>query len=397
MPIRRGMASFFQGVGAIRGAGPAQREGGGRPRADVRLDWSRLGGRCLVAVLAILAIVQLYRQARGQEYGYDFHGGTWSAGRAWLEGRSPFGVPRPAWLLAHSNSFITPPTLAVLGALFSLLPFAAAIVTFNAVCVIALVAALRLLGVRSVGGALVALCSFPFVASLCLGQPDGLFVLGAAIAWRERGTWRGALAGALIIAAKLLAWPLIVWLLVTRRYRQAALMTGMTVAILLICWAPIGFAGLGSYPRLLSADARAFGTNTHSVLTALVRSGAAVPVSNVLTVVIAVAVAALIVVISRRTDLGWFTAALALGILVSPVLWQHYLLLFFVPLAATGRLRDPLTCVLTLALWLSPSETPASLTQAWLIPVLAIAIAIRIAVLSRDEPLSGASQTITRP
>ncbi len=54
-------------------------------------------------------------------------------------------------------------------------------------------------------------------------------------------------------------------------------------------------------------------------------------------------------------------------------------------LAATGRYRDPLIWLLALALWLSPAETPATLSQAWLIPALACAIALRTAAHASER------------
>jgi Glycosyltransferase family 87 len=80
---------------------------------------------------------------------------------------------------------------------------------------------------------LLALCSFPFITSLALGQPDGLLAWPAAAAWRSRDdSWRGAAAVGLLIAAKLLAWPLIVWLLATRRFRQAGVAGGSAAVFL---------------------------------------------------------------------------------------------------------------------------------------------------------------------
>ena len=269
----------------------------------------------------------------------------------------------------------------MLGAPFSLLPYAVAIVAFNLICVTGLAAALWLLGVRRLDVYLVTIGSFPTVASLCLGQPDGLFGLGAALAWRYRGNWRGSLAAAMIISAKLLAWPLVVWLLVTRRYAQALLTGAISAAILMASWALIGFQGLVAYPRLLAADTQVFGTRAHSILTALWRTGVPLHAATVLTVVLAVALAAVVALAGRWSDLGLFTAALTLGIFASPVIWQHYFMLLFVALAATQRARDPLVWVLLALLWLSPTESPGTLAQAWEIPMLGAALAVRIAIL----------------
>jgi alpha-1,2-mannosyltransferase len=355
------------------------------------VDWRRLAGRCTVAAVLILALVQLCLQARGRQYGIDFRGGTWAAGRALLDGRSPFPtVIDPAYLRAHPNSFITPPVLALLGAPFAVLPFGVAIVSFNLLCLAGLLLALRVLDVRDRGFALIVLGSFPFVASLALGQPDALFALGAAAAWRWRGSDRGAVATGVIIAAKLLAWPLVVWLLVTRRFRHAAVAAGAATALLLATWSTIGFDDLGSYPQLLAADARAFGGASHSFLTALARSGVPWSAASTIGVSLAVTVAAAVVLASRGSDLGWFTGALTLGILSSPIVWQHYFLLLFVAMAATRRVRDPIAWACAVALWLSPAETPATVAQAWLIPLLASTIALRIATLSRVTERCGA-------
>ena len=121
-----------------------------------------------------------------------------------------------------------------------------------------------------------ALCSFPFVSSLALGQPDGLLALLAAVAWRDRDRSRGAVAAGVLIAAKLLAWPLVLWLLVTRRVRSAAVCVASCGGHAGLSWALLGFQGLTAYPRLLAADAHAFEGRAHSFFTLLARSGVGV-------------------------------------------------------------------------------------------------------------------------
>jgi len=356
-------------------------------RARGEIDAARLARRAVLTAGLVAALVQLWLQLRGGQYGYDFRGGIWTAGRAVLDGRSPFPRADAAWLLIHPNGFINPPPLALLGALLAPLPFAAATAVFNLLCLAGLVAALRIVGVCGTG-VLLALCCFPFVSSLALGQPDGLLALGAALAWRRRGTAGGALAVGALIAAKLLAWPLVLWLLATRRLREAAIAAAGAVAITLGSWAFLGFRGLAGYPRLLSADAHAFQTRAHSFVTALARTGMAVGPATVLAVMLALVAAAAVLVLSRGSDLGTFTAALTLGVFASPIVWQHYFVVLLVALAATRRVRDPLCWALLLGLWVSPAETPATLAQAWLVPLLAVGLALRIGVLARavSEP-----------
>jgi hypothetical protein len=67
------------------------------------------------------------------------------------------------------------------------------------------------------------------------------------------------------------------------------------------------------------------------------------------------------------------------------VLWQHYLVLVFVCLAALPRLRDPVSWLLLAAPWPWPAETPATESQAWLAPLKAAAVVIRAVSADRRE------------
>jgi glycosyl transferase family 87 len=345
------------------------------------INWRRLARRSFIAGTFVLAAVQLAYSASGNEYGLDFLGGTWHAGKAVLKGLNPYPQPEWGWPLLHASSgFMTPPPLALVGVPFSLLPFWAAVLSFNLVCAGAAIIALRVLDVSDRRVWLLALCSFPFVSSLALGQPDGLFVLAAACAWRWRDDrWWGGVAAGALIAAKLLAWPLVIWLLVTRRTRQAAVLVGSTLTLALGSWAVIGFRGLGAYLQLLRDDARTYEYRSHSLVSGFMHLGTAI--------------AAAVVLVARASDGGWFTAALLLGILTSPIVWDHYLVALIVCLAAIRRSRDALSWVLIVMLWMCPVENPANLWQAWIVPLIAGAVALRIGHLSR----TGAQDQVPKP
>ena len=87
---------------------------------------------------------------------------------------------------------------------------------------LALMGALWLVGLRQGRCYLLCLASYPVVDSLIVGQLSGLIALSVAVAWRfrERAVVAGV-AAAVAIVLKLLAWPLLVWLLVTRRFKAA--------------------------------------------------------------------------------------------------------------------------------------------------------------------------------
>ena len=362
------------------------------------INWPRFARRALLASLAAVAVTTVVRNALGGGYGVDFHG-IWRAGHDLLAGQSPYLAPHWRTLLVASNAFIPPPPLAVLAAPFSVLPFAGAVAVWNLLCVGAFAGALRLVGVRDLRVYVVALCSFPLVASVGLGQPDGLFALGAAVAWRYRDRGRGALAVGALIAAKLLAWPLLLWLVLTRRARCSLIAMASALGLLAASWALIGFQGLLDYPRLLAADAHAFETRSHSVVAMMMRFGASAPVAGLLAIGCAVVVALAVIRLSRRSDLGFFTAALTAGLLLSPVLWSHYLVLLLVPLAIRRPRLDG-AWLLTAVFWLSPVE-PARGWQIVLVLLAAGAIALSPASRSASRlwrrPVSGvrAARAIT--
>ena len=343
-----------------------------------QLDWRRLVRRALLLGPATLALVGMYAAARGGHYGSDFRGGTWTAAHAVLAGRSPYVRPDVATLLAHSHAFVTPPPLALVAAPLALLPFPLAAVIWSAACAAGLVGGLYLLGVRDRRLYLVAFCSFPFVSSLLWGHPDGLLALGAALAWRYRDSRRGAIAVAALIATKLLAWPLLAWLLVTRRVRSFRLALGSTVALLALSWASIGFKGLAAYPRLLAADARAWQERSYSVVSAFMRAGAPELVARGLAIAVAGAIAFAVVRAARGSDRGWFVAALAFGLLSSPLVELSYLTILFVPLAIWRPRLDRLW-LLPAALWLSPPGVLPQNVQIALVLAILSAVAIRSA------------------
>jgi hypothetical protein len=355
----------------------ARRVRPGNAHSVASVDWRRLGSRVVVGSLLAIAwvVVCLFIASRGGQWGIDFRGGIWPAGRAVLAGRTPFPAPDAAHLLRQGNAFVTPPLLAVIAVPFSLLPLAIAVPLWNAVCIAALVGALRIVGVRDWRLYCVAVAGFPFVSSLVLGQPDGLFALAAAIAWRWRDSPRGGLAVGVLIAAKLLAWPLMLWLLLTRRVRALAVALASTVLLLGASWAVIGFKGLATYPRLLAADARAFEARSHSILGAVVRAGVASKPAWAIALAVAAAVAIFAVRSAPARDHGWFAAALGFGLLTSPLLWSHYLVLLLVPMAIGRRGPDRLWA-LYLCLWLSPFEVPPNLPQAWLVLGAIVALAM---------------------
>ncbi len=311
--------------------------------------------------VAIAAATTLYHNAIGHVYGTDFRG-IWRAAQMIASGHDPYPPARVKLLGRLANPYVLPPLVGLLVIPLGKLPFAAAIVIWNLIAVAGLGAALRLLGVRDARVYVLALCSFPFVSSLVLGQPDGVFALLAALAWRHRGSWVGGLAVGVLVAAKLLMWPLIVWLLLCRRLSAAATAVVSAAVITVGTWAIIGFDGFTGYPALLSADSRGFETDSHSVAALAIRLGTTRSAAFALGLVCAAVAVAGLLLIGRERELSGFLAAIVAGLLVSPLMWSHYLVVLFVPLAVVKR-RASLAWLLVAGFWVSPSEPPASVWQ----------------------------------
>ena len=167
-----------------------------------------------------------------------------------LAGRNPF--PDSPALTGDAN-YVYPPLLAIVATPLAVLPVASAVLIWSLLSAGAIAAALWLLGVRDWRVYGLSLLLAGTRDSIAAGTVGPLLVLGAAIAWRYRDR-RPALAGAgagLAIALKLFVWPLLLWLVVTRRAHTALLGVIIGGGAALASWAVIGFDGLTDYPNLL--------------------------------------------------------------------------------------------------------------------------------------------------
>lgn len=274
----------------------------------------------------------------------------WRSGRDVLHGRSPYPAALHAFPTRPGRTtfapFVYPPITAVLMAPLSLLPFHVASVVFLLIGALAVVLALRLLGVADWRCYGAALASAPVFAGAGLGAISALLLLGVAATWRyrDRAVAAGA-AVAYVATAKLFLWPVWLWLVRTRRYRAAAVAAGASVAAVTASWAAIGFAGLREYPSLLSHLTRLVGPESYSPYAL----GRALGLGDRPAALAAYALGAVALAAAAghlSDDGGLLVAALAVSLVVTPILWPHYLVLVFVPIALARRDFSPV--------WLAP-------------------------------------------
>jgi alpha-1,2-mannosyltransferase len=312
-----------------------------------------------------------------QDYGI-FRG----AASAVLHGRSPFVAPT-AHALAGFDKFVYPPATALFFSPLTVLPLEVARMLMLVACVACVLGGLRLLDVSDWRCYGVAVMSAPVVNSLALGALTSFLFVGAAAAWRYRDRpaavgWAAGLTAAL----KIFLWPLGIWLLVTRRVRSTVVFAVAVTVVLLAGWAVIGFAGLRSYPRLLHVLTTLEAHTSYSPVALLQLSGAAataLSVALVATVVVAVALASR----GANGDRRAFAVAVLGALVATPVLWMHYFVLLYVPMALY-RPRLSAVWFVPLVLWLTPTTHSHGTT--WRI-ALALAAMTAVAIGTVGERL----------
>ena len=195
-----------------------------------------------------------------------------------------------------------------------------------------------IVGVRDWRCLVLALTSPVVLQGLYWGNLTLALLLPLALAWRyrERTTIVGVAVGS-AVAAKLIAWPLVVWLLVTKRYRAASWAAASAVVLVVGSWAVVGFDGMLDYPALLRETQDVYATRSDSIAGVLGGLGASVTLAVACCWLAGLALVALAVWVAPREDgdRKAFALLVAAAIVASPIAWPNYAALLFVPIAVT--------------------------------------------------------------
>jgi hypothetical protein len=324
-------------------------------------------GICLLPYLPLAAQLAVRRRYIADGWFFDGHW-LWVGWQRVVHGENPY------------HDFLYPAPAAVLPAALGFLGYRAAMIGWSLVLVAAIVLALRALEVRDWRCYAVALMSMPALSSIHVGTPTPLLLLAAACAWRYRNRpWAVSAAVAFGIGFKILLWPLLVWLVVTR-FRTSLKAVFATAMLVLGCWAAIGFAGVTGYGHRLTGTEEIDQFKGFSVIALVHRLGLALSGAHAVAMIVALACIAVIVVVGRggRTtaDRDAYIAALAASLLASPVVWGHYVLIAYAALA----LAIPsfgIEWLLPLAFWAVPyQENQGSATRIVLVLVIFVALLV---------------------
>jgi hypothetical protein len=325
-----------------------------------------------------------------QDFGY-FR----TAALAVVHGRSPYVTPSAA-AFAHFDKFVYPPIAALLFAPFAALPQELARALMFAAGLAAIIGALRVLRVEDWRCYGIAVVSAPAINTLALGALTSLLLLGAALAWRYRDhAIVAAVATALTAVLKLFLWPLGVWLLVTRRWRASLICAGTVLVLLLGGWAVIDFAGLRSYPTTLHLLEQVESSASYSVVALLGVSGSAQTATTValsLLAIVAVAFAARGADGDRRA----VAVAVVTSLVTTPLVWLHYLLLLFLPIAVYRPRLSGLWFV-PMLLWATPATHSHGATWRIALAVAVVAVVAVRTVGSSLKPALNRAGAVPRP
>jgi alpha-1,2-mannosyltransferase len=340
----------------------------------------------IFGVLPLLYVISMYRSNFTDAGGFfDLHV-FWRAGRDVLAGHSPYPSAHEI-ALGRENSFVYPAPMALLFAPLGLVSFQLAAALFTSILFAAIAGSLWLLDVRDWRCYGAALLPMTTMTAISTGTVGPLLLLGSAALWRfrDRRPVAAALACAVVVA-KLLMWPLLIWLAATRRSRTAvtALVAGVLVSV--TAWVALAFAGFTTYPSTLSTLSRVEGGRSYSLYALFLSAGASPTSARLALLVIAAALVTGIIVLARRPegDERSFCLALAAALLLSPIVWAHYLILLIIPIALARPRLSPLWLA-PLAFWLATYTAHNHGSTSRIILALAITLAIFVRCDMRDE------------
>jgi hypothetical protein len=275
------------------------------------------------------------------------------AGSAVAHGRALYPhVGTPA--VYSGASFVYPYLAAWPFAPLSSLSSDAASTVFFVLCAVAVIAVTLAVSDRDWWSATLVLCTSFTITGLQLGSLSPLLFVGVVLLWhlRDRPVAFGLVA-APVVASKLFLAPVLLWPLATRRYRTFGWATGATLAVLAAGFV-LGPIGPGTYARLLSALSAHESRSGFGLVGALRNH---VGLGATLAQLIAVAVAGGLFAgawwryrRSGLSDRALFSVAILASLVLTPVLWSHYLVLLPAALLVLGAPRRWLL-VLAVASW----------------------------------------------
>jgi hypothetical protein len=305
-----------------------------------------------LSVAGFAAILIVITVMNHPAFAWDFRA-FYDGGRQYLHMHSPYVAGSLAQLTTQQN-FVYPLPFAALLAPLGLVPYVVAATLFIVAGAALLVLAIWLLGVRDWRVYAAVAIAMPTATAIGLGTITPLLTFLLALLWRYRDRPKvAAPVLALLILAKVFLWPVGLWLLFTRRSRTVGVaLIGSLVAVLLSAL-PLGFGVLAHYPSLLRSISALEGPTSFSLSSLVTALGGSSHLGLAATIAMGLLlVLAMFRIAQRRDDQRVFRLSIVTALALSPIVWNHYLVLLYVPLALTR-----------------PRFSPAWLAGAWVLGV----------------------------
>ena len=305
-------------------------------------DRPRLRDRRLLAGLVLAVVGGLWLAAAfaffpaGEGWGYDYRAYADAAERLGQTGTlyQPETLDGP-YRPGPYGLYMYAPPLGVAVAPLASLGLDAAVNLWFLLHVVALAAAAALLPVQTrvrlaIFG--VAALSLAVARDFALGNVSTLLLLPLAAAWRWLDRPAGSIAQALAISVRPMLGVLLVWQLLRRQWRAVAWTIGAGLVLIALTLPFVGISGYLDYLSVMrnlgGVTGVEFNYDLSSVALELGLDESLGPLA--LLAGYALAIGAIALSLRRDRELGFVVTATA-SLLLSPLLWDHYLAMLVLP------------------------------------------------------------------
>jgi alpha-1,2-mannosyltransferase len=357
----------------------ASPESTSEPRVSpARLTW--FASIVFCGVLPAIALVALFvATVQDDTVAIDFRQ-FYVAGEAIAHGESPYSESDPAlW----GGPYPYPPLPAQLVMPLIVLPFQVAGLIVMAILVLVALAVLFVVGVHDWRCYGLVLLWPPVISAIQTGNVTLWLALALALAWRFRDRLLASSTSlGVTLAVKFFLWPVLVWMVATRRYAAAVVASVVGAGLLLGSWAAIGFDGMRAYPDLVQRLEDTVGEDSYTAYIVGLDVGLSSTAARSLWLALGLGLLALVVLLGRRgEERAAFILAIATALSLTPIVWLHYFALLVV-VVALAQPRLGIVWFVPFGMVLTPGSghpTPFETSVTLVVAAVTIALAVRAA------------------
>ncbi len=308
-------------------------------------------------------------------------------------GHSPYPTPGQG-VISKGHAFVYPITTLIYFLPYSFLPFKVALALWRASELLFLLGGVVLLKGRIgvAASALIVLSSFALTA-FQVASIEPLLLLLLAVAWRFRdNTVASASTLALAISAKLFLLPLLLWLVLTRKYKALALTAAMLLGLIV---PTVGFVpSVHRYYQILQLLSRHESANGLSIVSTLYLALHSFTAAFWITAALAVTFAGIVTFLYCSkiiTETQLFCSIIIWSLLESPITWSHYYLLAIVPILLVFDNVIFVTSIYAGLSWLLTQPDQVSVQA---VPVAILSIAFLTVLLSSPAQIESVKNSL---